>query len=83
MTEGGRSCDGSETCHPTSWCGAVGYGYPDPWSPSHLQKTAIDIGLSGNDICFGNGRIDALRAVNGDTSKSYDDSAPFCPEYDE
>ncbi|HEX7195864.1 MAG TPA: S8 family serine peptidase [Candidatus Limnocylindria bacterium] len=48
-----------------------------------LQGTAIDIGLAGYDECFGNGRIDALRAVTGDTSSSYDASAPFCPEYGE
>jgi hypothetical protein len=50
---------------------------------SQLQKTAIDIGLTGYDKCFGHGRIDALRAVNGQTSGLYDPSAPFCPEYDE
>jgi subtilisin family serine protease len=48
-----------------------------------LQGTAIDIGLSGYDECFGNGRVDALRAVLHDTSTLYDASAPFCPEYDE
>jgi hypothetical protein len=50
---------------------------------SHLQKTAVDIGISGNDMCFGHGRVDALRAVTGQTSNAYDASAPFCPEYDE
>jgi len=50
---------------------------------SHLQETAIDVGLSGYDECFGNGRIDALRAVNGQTSRLHDASAPHCPEYDE
>jgi lantibiotic leader peptide-processing serine protease len=49
----------------------------------YLQGTAIDIGLSGYDECFGNGRIDALRAVLHDTSAAYDASAPFCPEYAE
>ncbi|MBI4259335.1 MAG: S8 family serine peptidase [Actinobacteria bacterium] len=49
----------------------------------HLQGTAIDIGLPGYDQCFGNGRIDALRAVQHDTSGAYDADAPFCPEYDE
>jgi subtilisin family serine protease len=48
-----------------------------------LQGAAVDIGLPGYDECFGNGRIDALRAVTGDTSSSYDASAPFCPEYEE
>jgi hypothetical protein len=49
----------------------------------YLQSTAIDIGLKGYDECFGNGRIDALRAVNRDTSRAYDASAPFCAEYGE
>jgi hypothetical protein len=49
----------------------------------YLQGTTIDIGLPGYDECFGNGRIDALRAVTHDTSSAYDASAPFCPEYDE
>ncbi|MBA3372079.1 MAG: S8 family serine peptidase [Euzebyaceae bacterium] len=48
-----------------------------------LQNTAIDIGLRGYDECFGNGRIDALRAVTADTSAAADDSAPDCPEYSE
>ncbi len=48
-----------------------------------LQGSAVDIGLSGYDECFGNGRIDALRAVTKDTSKLYDSTAPFCPEYAE
>jgi hypothetical protein len=50
---------------------------------SLLQGTAVDIGLSGYDKCFGNGRIDALRAVTKDTSSAYDAAAPFCPEYGE
>ncbi len=50
---------------------------------SILQATAIDIGLGGYDECFGNGRIDALRAVTKDTSSAYDAAAPFCPEYGE
>ncbi len=50
---------------------------------AYLQATAIDQGLPGYDKCFGNGRIDALRAVKHDTSKAYDSSAPFCPEYEE
>jgi subtilisin family serine protease len=50
---------------------------------SILQATAIDIGLKGYDECFGNGRIDALRAVQGATGKSYDNTAPPCPEYAE
>jgi subtilisin family serine protease len=49
----------------------------------YLQASAIDIGLSGYDECFGNGRIDALRAVLHDTSALYDATAPFCPEYAE
>jgi subtilisin family serine protease len=50
---------------------------------SYLQSTTIDIGQSGYDECFGNGRIDALRAVRHDTSRVYDSTAPFCPEYTE
>ena len=50
---------------------------------NYLQGTAIDIGLPGYDECFGNGRIDALRAVTHDTSQAYDASAPACPEYQE
>jgi subtilisin family serine protease len=48
---------------------------------SILEATTIDQGLQGDDICFGKGRIDALRAVRNDTSKSYDSAAPFCAEY--
>ena len=50
---------------------------------SYLQSTTIDQGLPGYDECFGNGRIDALRAVQHDTSRLYDPTAPFCPEYAE
>jgi subtilisin family serine protease len=49
----------------------------------YLQASAIDQGLPGYDECFGNGRIDALRAVQHDTSQAYDASAPYCPEYEE
>jgi lantibiotic leader peptide-processing serine protease len=49
----------------------------------YLQGTTVDIGLPGYDECFGNGRIDALRAVQHDTSRAYDPTAPFCPEYEE
>jgi len=49
----------------------------------YLQATAIDQGLPGYDECFGNGRIDALRAVTHDTSRLYDATAPYCPEYQE
>ncbi|MGH2386024.1 MAG: S8 family serine peptidase, partial [Candidatus Limnocylindria bacterium] len=48
-----------------------------------LQRTTVDIGLAGYDECFGNGRIDALRAVTADTSSATDPSAPDCPEYAE
>ena len=50
---------------------------------SYLQSTAIDQGLPGYDECFGNGRIDAFRAVEHDTSRLYDETAPPCPEYAE
>jgi subtilisin family serine protease len=49
---------------------------------AYLQGSTIDIGLSGYDECFGHGRIDALRAVQHDTSKAYAE-VPFCPEYNE
>jgi subtilisin family serine protease len=47
---------------------------------SYLQSTTIDIGLKGYDKCFGNGRIDALRAVLHDTKYLYQPNEP-CPEY--
>jgi subtilisin family serine protease len=50
---------------------------------SLMQGTAVDIGLAGYDECYGNGRIDALRAVMKTTTRAYDGSAPFCPEYTE
>jgi subtilisin family serine protease len=50
---------------------------------SYLQGTVVDIGLNGYDECFGHGRIDALRAVTHDTSRTRDASAPNCPEYAE
>jgi subtilisin family serine protease len=50
---------------------------------SFLQSTTVDIGLRGYDECFGNGRINAFRAVMHDTSNVYDPTAPFCPEYEE
>ncbi|MGI9110931.1 MAG: S8 family peptidase [Gaiellaceae bacterium] len=49
----------------------------------YLQASTIDIGLPGYDECFGHGRIDALRAVQHDTSAAFDASAPGCPEYQE
>ena len=50
---------------------------------SIMERSAIDIGQTGYDTCFGNGRIDALRAIERDFSRRYDASAPFCPEYTE
>jgi subtilisin family serine protease len=50
---------------------------------SYLQSTTIDQGLPGYDKCFGNGRINALRAVTRATSRVYDAAAPACPEYAE
>jgi subtilisin family serine protease len=50
---------------------------------NYLQSTTVDIGLPGYDECFGNGRIDALRAVTHDTAQVYDSAAPPCPEYAE
>lgn len=48
-----------------------------------LESTAVDIGLAGYDECFGNGRINALRAVRRDTASVFDASAPLCAEYAE
>jgi subtilisin family serine protease len=45
-----------------------------------LEGTAVDIGAPGYDACFGNGRVDALRAIRNDTSSVYDSSAPPCAE---
>jgi len=50
---------------------------------SLLQSTAVGIGAPGYDECFGHGRIDALRAVTGDTGELRDEAAPDCPEYQE
>jgi subtilisin family serine protease len=63
--------------------GAGGLAMSPTSVDASLQKTAVDIGLSGYDKCFGHGRIDALRAVKGETSKSSDGTAPYCPEYGE
>ena len=49
---------------------------------SILQGSAIDQGAPGYDACFGNGRINALRAVKKITSRSYDTTAPTCTEPD-
>ena len=50
---------------------------------NYLQGTTVDLGLPGYDECFGNGRIDAARAVTHDTSAASDPAAPSCPEYGE
>jgi hypothetical protein len=50
---------------------------------SRLKKTMVDIGRRGDDKCFGHGRIDARRAVTGNTDRLTDRSAPNCPEYNE
>jgi len=49
---------------------------------SYLQSTTIDLGLEGYDLCFGNGRVDALRAVQHDTADASEANPP-CPEYSE
>jgi subtilisin family serine protease len=43
-----------------------------------LYATTIDQGAPGRDECFGYGRIDALRAVTGTTTRSYDPSLTSC-----
>lgn len=51
---------------------------------SYLQSTVTDIGLAGYDKCFGNGRINALKAARHDTSREYDPRpTATCPEYNE
>jgi subtilisin family serine protease len=49
---------------------------------AHLQATTVDIGLKGYDKCFGHGRVDALRAVQHDTSNLFA-ATPPCAEYEE
>jgi subtilisin family serine protease len=49
---------------------------------AYLQGSAVDLGLTGYDECFGHGRIDALRAVTHDTSTLRQTNPP-CPEYAE
>ena len=44
-----------------------------------LTRTAIDIGAKGYDKCFGYGRVDALRAVQNDSSYKFIQT-PACPE---
>jgi hypothetical protein len=53
---------------------------------SYLQSSTIDLynpgapnELKGYDKCFGNGRIDAVRAVTHDTSKAQE-AVPECAE---
>jgi subtilisin family serine protease len=43
-----------------------------------LYRTTIDQGAPGRDECFGYGRIDALRAVTGTTTPSYDTTLTSC-----
>jgi subtilisin family serine protease len=54
------------------------------WAPDKVNKklikTSIDVGKKRYDKCFGNGRIDALRAARNQTSYLYDASAPACTE---
>jgi subtilisin family serine protease len=47
-----------------------------------VSKVAGDTSLNGYDECFGNGRIDALRAVLHDTS-NVKEPVPPCPESEE
>jgi hypothetical protein len=49
----------------------------------YLRDSTVDIGRRGYDMCFGEGRIDALRAVRHTTTDVYDRSAPFGPKYSE
>ena len=45
-----------------------------------LYGTTVDIGANGRDKCFGYGRIDALRAVDKNTTYVRDATAPACTE---
>lgn len=47
---------------------------------SFLKNTTVDIGKQNYDKCAGNGRVDAVRAVNNNQSSLYE-KTPFCPEY--
>jgi subtilisin family serine protease len=55
-------------------------------APASVEKilygTTVDIGVKGRDKCFGYGRIDALRAVNKNTTYVRDTTAPACTEPD-
>lgn len=55
------------------------------WSPdkvwAKMRATVIDVGKKGYDKCYGYGRIDALRAVNNDTSYKRDKTQLGCTEY--
>ena len=37
-----------------------------------MQSTTVDIGLSGYDECYGNGRTDALKVVLRDTQNAHE-----------
>lgn len=67
--------------------GRLGKGGDVDLAPARVEQimeaTAVDIGLPGYDECFGNGRIDALRAVRNETTPVQDAAAPSCPEYAE
>ena len=59
--------------------GNNGYRMDPDKVATRLTRTAIDIGAKGYDKCFGNGRIDALRAVQNDTTYKFAQN-PACPE---
>ena len=46
---------------------------------SIMEATTFDIGARGYDKCFGNGRIDALRAVKNQTGHPFR-TVPPCGE---
>jgi hypothetical protein len=46
-----------------------------------LYGSAIDIGASGEDLCYGLGRVDAYRAVTRDTSYQRDETVTSCMRY--
>jgi subtilisin family serine protease len=61
--------------------GDVKYGPTN--TEQRLRWTTVDIGRRGYDECFGQGRINAVRAVWGISTKAYESWPPFCPEYGE
>jgi subtilisin family serine protease len=62
--------------------GTVGQDGGMKMSPSDVEEillnAAVDIGVEGEDACYGRGRVDALRSVSRDQTKLYESGAD-CP----